>query len=292
MITFLKTRPILFLTLLLLTNLLLLSVQARDETSQVLLRSWGVTVRTPLGGGIQFLKSLFMNSLDRYVLLVGAEKENQSLRAENEQLKLETQRLNALVGAALRTRDFDRIYERHQLETIAATITQRSAPFLATSFQINAGRAHGVISNAAVIRPEGIVGRVQALTSWSSEVQPITQPQAGAGAVLSQSRTHGVVRGQGSELVRLDYIPISVPVEVGEMVYTSGTDKIYPKGLPIGKVISVTEGNLVHKHILVRPSVNLSRIEEVLLVTTPVPGSAPQSAEEKRLAVSENGTRP
>ncbi len=292
MITFLKTRPILFLTLLLLTNLLLLSVQARDETSQVLLRSWGVTVRTPLGGGIQFLKSLFMNSLDRYVLLVGAEKENQSLRAENEQLKLETQRLNALVGAALRTRDFDRIYERHQLETIAATITQRSAPFLATSFQINAGRAHGVISNAAVIRPEGIVGRVQALTSWSSEVQPITQPQAGAGAVLSQSRTHGVVRGQGSELVRLDYIPISVPVEVGEMVYTSGTDKIYPKGLPIGKVISVTEGNLVHKHILVRPSVNLSRIEEVLLVTTPVPGAAPEFVEPKRLAVSENGTRP
>ena len=292
MITSPKTRPILFLILLLLANLLLLSVQARDETGQVLLRSWGVVVRTPFGGAIHFLKSLFMNSLDSYVLLVGTERENQNLRAENEHLKLETQRLRVLVGAALRTRDFDRIYQRHQLETIAATITQRSAPFLATSFQVNAGRAHGVVSNAAVIRPEGIVGRVQALTPWSSEVQPITQPQAGAGAMLSESRTHGVVRGQGNELVRLDYIPISVPVEIGEMIYTSGTDKIYPKGLPIGKVVSVTEGNLVHKHILVRPSVNLSRIEEVLLVTTPVPGSAPQSAEEKRLAVSENGTRP
>ena len=292
MITSLKTRPILFLILLLLANLLLLSVQARDETGQVLLRSWGVAARTPFGGAIQFLKSLFVNGLDRYVLLVGTEEENQSLRAENEQLKLEAQRLRALVGAALRTRDFDRIYERHQLETIAATITQRSAPFLATSFQVNAGRAHGVVANTAVIRPEGIVGRVQALTRWSSEVQPITQPQAGAGALLAESRTHGVVRGQGSELVRLDYIPISVAVEVGEMVYTSGTDKIYPTGLPIGKVVSVTEGNLVHKHILVRPSVNLSSTEEVLMVTTPVPDSGPESAEEKRLAVSENGTSP
>ncbi len=292
MITSLKTRPILFLILLLLANLLLLSVQARDETGQVLLRSWGVAARTPFGGAIQFLKSLFVNGLDSYVLLVGTEEENQSLRAENEQLKLEAQRLRALVGAALRTRDFDRIYERHQLETIAATITQRSAPFLATSFQVNAGRAHGVVANTAVIRPEGIVGRVQALTRWSSEVQPITQPQAGAGALLAESRTHGVVRGQGSELVRLDYIPISVPVEVGEMVYTSGTDKIYPTGLPIGKVVSVTEGNLVHKHILVRPSVNLSSTEEVLMVTTPVPDSGPESAEEKRLAVSENGTSP
>ena len=292
MITSLKTRPILFLTLLLLANLLLLSVQARDETGQVLLRSWGVAARTPFGGALQFLKSLFVNALDRYVLLVGTEEENHSLRVENEHLKLETQRLQALVGAALRTRDFDQIYARHQLETIAATITQRSAPFLATSFQVNAGRAHGVVANTAVIRPEGIVGRVQALTPWSSEVQPITQPEAGAGALLAASRTHGVVRGQGGELVRLDYILISVPVEVGEMVYTSGTDKIYPKGLPIGKVVSVTEGNLVHRHILVRPSVNLSSIEEVLLVTTPVPGSGPESAGEKRLAVSENGTRP
>ena len=100
------------------------------------------------------------------------------------------------------------------------------------------------------------------------------------------------MRGQGNELVRLDYIPISVTVEIGEMIYTSGTDKIYPKGLPIGKVVSVTEGNLIHKHILVRPSVNLSRIDEVLLVTAPIPGSAPQSVEEKRLAVSENGTCP
>ncbi len=292
MITSLKTRPILFLILLLLANLLLLSVQARDETGQVLLRSWGVTVRTPLAGAIHFVRSLFRNSLDNYVLVVGAERENRSLRTENEHLKLETQRLRALVEAALRTRDFDRIYARYQLETIAATITQRSAPFLATSFQVNAGRAHGVASNGAVIRPEGIVGRVQALTSWSSEIQPITQPQAGAGAVLSQSRSHGVVRGQGSEFVRLDYIPISVPVEVGETVYTSGTDGIYPKGLPIGKVFSVTEGNLIHKHILVRPSVNLSRIEEVLLVTGPVPGTAPEEVEQKRLAASESGTRP
>ncbi len=292
MITSLKTRPILFLILLLLANLLLLSVQARDETGQVLLRSWGVTVRTPLAGAIHFVRSLFKNSLDSYVLVVGAERENRSLRTENEHLKLETQRLRALVEAALRTRDFDRIYARYQLETIAATITQRSAPFLATSFQVNAGRAHGVASNGAVIRPEGIVGRVQALTSWSSEIQPITQPQAGAGAVLSQSRSHGVVRGQGSEFVRLDYIPISVPVEAGETVYTSGTDGIYPKGLPIGKVFSVTEGNLIHKHILVRPSVNLSRIEEVLLVTGPVPGTAPEAVEQKRLAASESGTRP
>ena len=292
MITSLKTRPILFLILLLLTNLLLLSVQARDETGQVLLRSWGVAARAPFGGAIHLLKSLFVNGLDSYVLLVGTEKENQSLRAENEQLTLETQRLRALVGAALRTRDFDRIFERHQLETIAATITQRSAPFLATSFQVNAGRAHGVVVNSAVIRPEGIVGRVHALTPWSSEVQPITHQEAGVGALLSESRTHGVVRGQGSELVRLDYIPISVPVEVGEMVYTSGTDKIYPKGQPIGKVVSVTEGNLVHKHILVRPSVNLSRTEEVLLVTTPVVDRGPESTEEQRLAVSENGKRP
>ena len=266
MIASLRARPTLLLVLLLLANLLLISIQARDEAGMVMLKTWGVAVRAPFGGAVHFVRSRLKRAVNQYVLLVRTAYQNQRLTRENEFLKLEAQRLRALVRSAVRSGDFDRIYQRHQLETIAASIIQRSPPFLSTTFQLNAGRAHGVQRNAAVIRPEGIVGRVQALTQWSCEVQPITQPEAGAGAILSDTRTQGVVRGQGTDLLRLDYIPISVPVRVGEFAYTSGADRIYPAGLPIGRVVSVTEGNLVHQHILLRPSADLSRPEEVLVV--------------------------
>lgn len=266
MIASLRARPTVLLVLLLLANLLLISVQARDEAGMVMLRTWGVAVRAPFGGAAHFVRSGLKRAFNQYVLLVRTAHQNQRLTRENEVLKLEAQRLQALVGSAVRAGKFDRIYQRHQLGTIAASIIQRSPPFLSTTFQLNVGRAHGVQRNAAVIRPEGIVGRVQVLTQWSCEVQPITQPEAGAGAILSDTRTQGVVRGQGTDLLRLDYIPISVPVRVGEFVSTSGTDRIYPAGLSIGRVVSVTTGNLVHQHILLRPSADLSRLEEVLVV--------------------------
>ncbi len=266
MIASLRARPTLLLVLLLLALLLLISIQARDEEGMVMLKTWGVAVRAPFGGTVHFVRSRLKRAVNQYVLLVQTAYQNQKLTRENEVLKLEAQRLRALVRSAVRSGEFDRIYQHHQLETIAASIIQRSPPFLSTTFQLNAGRAHGVQRNAAVIRPEGIVGRVQALTKWSCEVQPITQTEAGAGAILSDTRTQGVVRGQGNDLLRLDYIPISVPVRVGEFAYTSGADRIYPAGLPIGRVVSVTEGNHVHQHILLRPSADLSRLEEVLVV--------------------------
>ncbi len=291
MIASLQARPILLLILLLLANLVLLSIQARDEEGRVMLKTWGVAVRTPFGGAVQFFRSRLRGGINGYVMLVRTEEQNQRLLRENEFLKLEAQRLRALVGSALRSGDFERIYQRHKLETIAASITQRSPPFLSGAFQVNAGRIHGVRRNAAVIRPEGIVGRVQALTPWSCEIQPITQPEAGAGAILLDTRTHGVIRGQGNDLLRLDYVPISVPVRVGEPVYTSGTDQVYPAGLPLGKVVSVTDGNLVHQHILVRPSVDLSRLEEVMIVK-PLRESPPESGEAANSTLSQLGSRP
>jgi rod shape-determining protein MreC len=100
-------------------------------------------------------------------------------------------------------------------------------------------------------------------------VQLLIDRNAAAGALIARSRAQGVVVGTGEELLRMEYVQGLADVKVGDLIETSGIDGIFPKGFLIGKVENVERGSGVYKNIRVRPAVDFSRIEEVLVVKTP-----------------------
>ena len=130
---------------------------------------------------------------------------------------------------------------------------------------INAGKRHGVMEDAAVLTPEGVVGRVRTSSALGAEVELLTRAGAAAGALRRDSRLQGVIQGNGSTLLELTFIPHYESVSVGDTVFTSGMDQIYPKGLPIGRIVLAEEGSGVDRRILVRPFVDYNRIEEVIV---------------------------
>ena len=93
----------------------------------------------------------------------------------------------------------------------------------------------------------------------------ITDEESGVGALLEKSRIHGVLRGQNSDFCQLRYVLNDEKVEVGERLFTSGEDKVFPKGFTVGKVSAVEAGG-DFKRITVEPAVKLNRIEDVLIV--------------------------
>jgi rod shape-determining protein MreC len=146
-----------------------------------------------------------------------------------------------------------------------ASVIWRNAPLYSHHILINAGTNDGVSKDAAVIAPEGVVGRVVVVTPFDAEVELLTDQTAAAGAFLFHSRLQGIVQGTGTKQLRLNFIPSSEPVTDGELVYTSGTDRVYPKGLPIGTVVSTkTEG--IYQQILLESEVDFQRLEEVMVV--------------------------
>jgi rod shape-determining protein MreC len=146
-----------------------------------------------------------------------------------------------------------------------ASVIWRNMPLYSRRIFINAGTAQGVTKDSAVLAAEGVVGRVFAATLYQSEVELLTDQNAAAGAVLFHTRLSGIVQGTGDENLSLNFISISEDVPDNELVFTSGTDRIYPKGLPIGTIIS-SEKEDVYQRIIVRPQVDLSRLEEVMVV--------------------------
>ena len=144
---------------------------------------------------------------------------------------------------------------------------------------IDKGSVHQLRADMAVLAPTGVVGRVGIAGPRASRVQLLVDRNAAAGALIVRSRAQGVVVGAGDDRLRLDYVSETQDVAVGDTVVTSGIDGIYPKGFVIGRVESVDKNGVAYRSIGIRPAVDFSTLEDVLVVLTPSP--AQQAGAEK-----------
>jgi rod shape-determining protein MreC len=102
-------------------------------------------------------------------------------------------------------------------------------------------------------------------------VQLLIDRNAAAAVIVERTRAQGVVVGGDNDRLQMQYVSEASDLVVGDLVVTSGIDTIYPKGLVIGKVETVEKNGPAFKRIVVKPAVDFSQIEEVLIVLTPTP---------------------
>jgi rod shape-determining protein MreC len=212
-----------------------------------------------------------------YVALQEVRSENARLREEVGRLRVGLQQERAL---AQRARSLEEILELRttvELATVAATVIAGGASPDFRTITIDKGSAEGLRPNMAVIVPGGVVGRIVTPTSRASKVQLLIDRNAAVGALIERSRAHGVVEGTGGGL-RLNYVSGLADVQVGDTVVTSGIDGIYPKGFAIGQIESVERGSSGFGAIVVRPVVDSSSVEAVLVVVTPPAGAEEDDA--------------
>ena len=105
----------------------------------------------------------------------------------------------------------------------------------------------------------------------AAKVQLLIDRNAAAAAMIERSRAQGVVLGTGTTTLTMSYLPGSADVKVGDRVVTSGIDRIYPKGFVIGQIESLQRGAGEYSGIVIKPAVDFSALEAVLVVTTPPP---------------------
>ncbi len=171
-----------------------------------------------------------------------------------------------------RLRDVLAMRQTLPLETIAAEVVTRDGMPWFRTLTLDRGRDAGVTLEAAVISPAGVLGRVVALGPAAAKVQLLRDRESGAGVVIERSRVAGVVSGQlgfadsGANDLVMKYVPGLADVVVGDVLVTSGMDRIYPKGLVVGTVRVVGPGSGLFKEILVTPAAEPDRVEEVLVV--------------------------
>ena len=215
-----------------------------------------------------------------YVALQDVQAENEALKRELQTLQVRLQEERAQAQRAENFRQLLELRERSGVDTVASEVIAGPATIEFRDMTIDKGTGDGIAPDMAVISPAGVVGRVILASPRAARVQMLIDLNAAAGAMIERTRAQGLVVGQGATL-RMEYVPGTSDVKQGDLVVTSGIDKIYPKGFVIGTVEAIERGTGTYHEITVRPAVDFSRLEEVLVVTTPPPAiTAEQIAKE------------
>ncbi len=251
---------------LLLLHLALLSLQIEEPGGTLLIRKWVLLAEAPFLNLSAYVSTGVSNAWRGYFWLLGARKENQRLQETLRQLSLQTNQLEELRQENLRLRRLVALKEAVPFQTISARVVSRTPDFMANVIYIDRGARDGISADEAVMTADGVVGRTILVTKFNAQVQLITNADASTGGMVDRTRSPGVLKGSGSSLLDLTYISNNEPINPGDIVFTSGLDGIYPKGLPVGRVVESRKGNTVFRAIKVQPSADLMHFEEVSVI--------------------------
>jgi rod shape-determining protein MreC len=204
-----------------------------------------------------------------YVDLVGARRDNQQLQSQIATLEGELVRLGELERENARLSELLSLREHFSGVAYGARVIARDPGPLAMTITIDRGERDHVRRGMAVVAPQGVVGQIAEASHTASRVVLLTDHNSGIDAIVQRSRARGIVQGGADGACYMNYLSRDADVQVGDQVLTSGLDQIFPKGIVIGEVVDVS-----HKHrgllqaAVVRPSVSLDGLEEVLVVDT------------------------
>lgn len=261
-----RYRNLSLLVVVVFAQLILLAWQIKTNQEARGVRVWAVTAVTPLARFVEEVRYKTAHFFSDYVVLSGVQQRNLQIGRELERLKLENQNLRNDVQMADRVKALASFVKESPFKYLGARIINNAPGTNSKVVYIDRGSTSGVMRGMCVLTPDGIVGKVVASYPTAAQVMLLNDPTF-SGAVISQkNRTRGVVKGLGHVKMQLEYVQNEEKLEVGELLFTSGEDRIFPKGLPVGKVAGVKAGPQQYKEVTVEPSGFREGLEEVLVL--------------------------
>ncbi len=250
----------------LLAQLILLSAQVRSEDLDYsLLEASMLRLVAPLARAIDASASAVVNLRGRF-------ETRKALREDNERLREELEAVRKDLAGTFG------LEQKLELLSKAASYAQSSGspPRVADVVLLDYGSwqqtlmlyvgDQGVERQQPVVTDAGLVGRVVVPAGRYAKVQMITDRSASVGAMIERTRRQGIVRGGERSLLEMDFVPLQEVVKVGDRVLTAGIDGVYPRGIPVGTVVSVRPGSELFHHIALVPAVDWGQLDQVFLL--------------------------
>ena len=218
--------------------------------------------------GISSLLTSITSGIKRpFVEISIRNEENRALRRQVNELLLEKMKYQEVLSENKRIKELLQLRDTQKTVIGAARIISRGTNYWSHTFVIDKGLDDGIAKDSTAITPKGLAGKIYNVSTAYANLLMVTDINFSASVRLQESRTEGVLSGTGTTSSVLKYIPPEKDVKPGEIVITSGLDRLFPSGIPVGYVSKVDRQGSGHfQYIEVMPFVDRSRIEEVLII--------------------------
>jgi len=210
---------------------------------------------------------------------VGAIEDAVTVYRQNQELKLENQRLLQWQQVARRLeseneelRDLVKFAPQGAVSSVAAQVIADSGGAFLRNVLVNVGEREGVARGQPALTGDGLVGRVIELGDRTARILLLTDINSHIPVVVEGTHERAMLSGDNSDQPRLVYVQPKTPVKPGDRIVTSGSGGIFPPDLPVGVVASV------NGIIRIEPYADLARLEMVRIVNYGLDGVLPDSA--------------
>lgn len=264
-------RPTLIFVVVLAALFLVMSASQKTRVlgeTRTILERMVMTVFSPIPKAVNWSGQQISDAYHGYVDMRRSVDENLELQRQVSQLTAERLRLVESHNEANRLRSLLSYSEQFPMQTILGEVIMTNHDGRFRSIVVDRGSDHGVTVNDAVLSSAGLVGRVVLTTNDLAKIQLVVDTNSAVGAIVDRSRRQGVIRGDGGGGLEMRFIPSLTDIAPGDLIITGGIDGIYPRGIPIGTVVKVEEGKDLFKSVIARPSVDLTTLEEVIILKT------------------------
>jgi len=225
-------------------------------------------ITAPIQAGISWTLDQVVSGYQNYLYLWNVRQDNVALVSENRKLLNQIGVLREGQQENSRLRNLLSFREKFTLETVVARVIAKDVSTEFRAIRINRGETAGIHKNMAVVTQEGTVGRVLRTTANTADVVTILDLLSSVDSIIERSRARGAVEGMTDEICQMRFVLRTDDIQVGDLLVSSGLGGIFPKGIPVGTVAKVRKKPYgISQDVEVHPSVDFSRLEEVMVVT-------------------------
>jgi len=268
-----RFRNLTVLLIVVVGQLLYLAYQVKSNRDERLIRVWAVSSVTPMAGVVEGVRHNTIGFLQDYFILLDVREQNRTLKSLNDRLRMENVYYRNQLATAEHAHALTLFQAQSPSKTVAARVIGNSTVVTAKAVFIDRGSTSGIDKGMAVVTPEGIVGKVAAVYPLVSQVLLVTDPTFKVGIESQKAHVHGVL-DCGNGKCAVEQIQNEEKVQTGEWFFTSGEDRIFPKGFPVGTVVSAQPGQGM-KDIKLSLSGSPAGADEVLVVLAGVHQTIP-----------------
>lgn len=260
-------RNLIIFVSLVLVSFALMTFDIRRSQSPSFFEKALMWVVSPVQNLITYTLDSTGDVVNHYLLVADVSRENEKLKVEIDKLIQQNNQLREELRKRDRVAELLRYQEQRELKSVVATVIGKDATQWARVVFINKGTQDGIRENLAVVTHAGVVGHVIQAGLNTSKVMLVVDGRSSIDTLFSHDRVSGIVVGTGMEFCEMKYVPITAEVHVGDQIISSGLGGLYPKGLVVGTVISITKATQgLFQEITIAPSADFSRLEEVLVL--------------------------